>query len=99
VPENLGNNEMASFMLEILEVHYEHPKTQVAGNVTVKCRVGVKVDMGGGSVYSGEYMSRRSEQVAVMGTVQGNKRIVNETINQAVQQVFLDSKLQRFMAR
>ena len=53
----------------------------------------------GGATYSGEYLSQRSEQVAVIGTANGNKRMVNDTINQALNQVFLDSKLQRFMAR
>jgi hypothetical protein len=53
----------------------------------------------GSETYSGEYASRRSEQVAVMGTESGNQRMVNDTISQALNQIFLDSKLQRFLSR
>jgi hypothetical protein len=34
-----------------------------------------------------------------MGTAAGNRRLVNDTINQALSQIFLDSKLQRFMSQ
>ena len=86
------------FTLEIIDIDYQRPKTNVDGNVVVKCRIGVKISKDG-ATYSGEYLSQRSEQVAVIGTANGNKRMVNDTINQALNQVFLDSKLQRFMAR
>lgn len=98
VPRNLGSHDMANFTIEILDIDYQRPTSSVGGNVTVKCRVGVKVEMGN-ETYSGEYMSQRTEQVAGMGTVAGNRRMVNDTISQALNQIFLDGKLQRFMAR
>lgn len=98
VPAALGNSDMASFELQVISIDYKRPQTEVGGNVEVKCRIGVKVSINGAS-YSAEYMSRRSEQVAVIGTTKGNRRIVNETISQALNQIFLDEKLQRFMAR
>lgn len=98
VPSNLANSDMATMTLEVLDMDYERPKTNVGGNVVVKCRIGVKVNKDG-AIYSGEYLSQRSEQVAVIGTPNGNKRMVNDTINQALNRVFLDEKLQRFMAR
>lgn len=98
VPSTLGNSDMTTFTLEIIDIDYQRPKTNVGGNVVVKCRIGVKISKDG-ATYSGEYLSQRSEQVAVIGTANGNKRMVNDTINQALNQVFLDSKLQRFMAR
>ncbi len=98
VPSHLGNAQMASFTIEILDIDYQRPASNVGGNVVAKCRVGVKVEMGD-ETYSGEYRSMRSEQVALMGTPEGNRRLVNQTISQALNQIFLDSKLQRFMAR
>jgi uncharacterized lipoprotein YajG len=98
VPSNLGSSDMATMTLEVLGMDYERPKTNVGGNVVVKCRIGVKVTTSDGT-YSSEYLSRRSEQVAVIGTPNGNKRMVNDTINQALNGIFLDEKLQRFMAR
>lgn len=98
VPSNLGNSDMATMTLEVLGMDYERPKTNVGGNVVVKCRIGVKITNSNGT-YSSEYQSRRSEQVAVIGTPNGNKRMVNDTINQALNGIFLDEKLQRFMAR
>ena len=98
VPSALGNSDMIRFGLEIIDIDYQRPTTNVGGNVIVKCRIGVKVSKDG-ATYSGEYLSQRSEQVAIIGTPNGNKRMVNDTINQALNQVFLDPKLQRFMAR
>ncbi|HSC76608.1 MAG TPA: YajG family lipoprotein [Pseudomonadales bacterium] len=98
VTSALGNDDMAHFALEIIDLDYQRPQTSVGGNVVVKCRIGVKISMNG-ATYSGEYLSQRSEQVAIIGTPNGNDRMVNETINQALNQMFLDKKLQRFMAR
>ncbi len=98
VPSTLGNRDMIGFDLEIIDIDYQRPTTNVGGNVIVKCRIGVKINKDG-ATYGGEYLSQRSEQVAIIGTPNGNKRMVNDTINQALNQVFLDEKLQRFMAR
>jgi uncharacterized lipoprotein YajG len=98
VPSTMGSSDMTKFTLEIIGLDYQRPQTNVGGNVVVKCRIGVKISANG-AVYSGEYLSQRSEQVAVIGTPDGNKRMVNDTINQALNQLFLDTKLQRFMAR
>lgn len=98
VPSTLGNSDMIGFDLEIIDIDYQRPTTNVGGNVIVKCRIGVKINKDG-ATYGGEYLSQRSEQVAIIGTPNGNKRMVNDTINQALNQVFLDEKLQRFMAR
>jgi uncharacterized lipoprotein YajG len=98
VPSGLGRADMPTFKVEILDINYQRPATSVGGNVVVKCKVAVKVDKGT-ETYSGEYISQRSEQVAVMGTAEGNRKLVNQTIGQALNQIFLDSKLQRFMAR
>lgn len=97
VPSNLGNASMPSFTIEILDIDYRRPESTVAGNVTVKCRLAVRIEMGN-DVYTGEYTSQRSEQVPVVGTTAGNQRMVNETINQALTQMFRDNKLQRFLA-
>ncbi len=98
VQSSLGNSNMASMEIQVIDIDYVRPETTVGGNVTVKCRVGVRVEMGT-ETYTGEYASQRSEQVAVMGTTSGNQRMVNETISQAITQIFIDNKLQRFMAR
>lgn len=98
VPSHLGSPDMATMTLEVLDMDYERPKSNVGGNVVVKCRIGVKVTKSDGT-YSSEYLSRRSEQVAVIGTPNGNKRMVNDTINQALNGIFRDEKLQRFMSR
>lgn len=97
VPRALGNQSMASFSVEIIDIDYQRPASSVGGNVVVKCRLSVKVLMGNAS-YEGEYSSKRSEQVAVQATSSQNTRLVNETINQALEQMFRDPKLQRFMA-
>lgn len=98
VPTTLGNQDMMSFTIEVIDIDYQRPKTNVGGFVEVKCRVAVKIQTSDKN-YSGEYLSKRSEQVAVMGTAEGNRRLVNETINQALGQIFRDSKLQGFMSR
>lgn len=98
VPSSLGNYNMPSMEIQIIDIDYHRPETSVGGEVSVKCRVAVRVQMGS-ETYSGEYASRRSEQVAVMGTESGNQRMVNDTISQALNQIFLDSKLQRFLSR
>ena len=98
VPSSLGNYNMASMEIQVIDIDYRRPETSVGGNVTVKCRVGVRVEMGN-ETYTGEYASQRSEQVAVMGTTTGNQRMVNDTISQALTQIFIDPKLQRFMSR
>lgn len=98
VPATLGSQDMTSFTMEVLDIDYQRPATSVGGTVEVKCRVGVKVQANNKS-YRGEYLSKRSEQVAIMGTAAGNRRLVNDTINQALSQIFTDSKLQRFMSQ
>ncbi len=97
VPASLANRSTATFTVEIVDIDYQSPASSVAGNVVVKCRIAVKVLMGNAS-YDGEYASKRSEQVAVQATSGGNVRLVNDTVNQALEQVFRDPKLQRFMA-
>ena len=42
---------------------------------------------------------RHNPTLALMGTVEGNRRLINETVSQALNQIFLDSKLQRFLSR
>lgn len=98
VPSTLGSYDMARFDIEVTDIDYQRPATSVGGNIVVRCKVRAKVEMGQ-ETYSGEYTSQRSEQVAVMGTASGNQRLINATISQAINQIFLDSRLQRFMAR
>ena len=97
-PANLSRADAARFTVEVIDIDYRKPATNVAGNISVKCRVGVRVEMGA-ETYRGEYASQRTEQVVVTSTASGNQRMVNDTISQALNQIFLDSKLQRFMAR
>lgn len=97
VPQALANRNMASMYIEIVDIDYQRPASSVAGNVVVKCRVAVKVLMGN-ATYEGDYSSKRSEQVAVQATAGQNVRLVNDTLSQALEQIFRDPKLQRFMA-
>jgi uncharacterized lipoprotein YajG len=46
VPSTLGNSDMTTFTLEIIDIDYQRPKTNVGGNVVVKCRIGVKIKQG-----------------------------------------------------
>ena len=97
VPASMGKPSMPTFVVEVLGLDYQHPASTVAGDVTVKCRISVRVEMGA-DFYEGEYTSRRTEQVPVMPTADINKRLVNETVSQALQRMFQDSKMQRFLA-
>lgn len=97
VPVALSNRTMPVFTVEMVDIDYQRPASSVGGNVSIKCRVAVKVDMGN-STFSGEYSSKRSETVAVQATSSGNVRLVNETVTQALEQIFKDPKLQRFLA-
>jgi uncharacterized lipoprotein YajG len=97
VPASMGNSGMPAFVVEVLSLDYQRPASTVAGDVTVKCRIAVRVEKGS-AYFEGEYSSRRTEQVPVMPTAEVNKRLVNETVSQALQRMFQDPKLQRFMA-
>lgn len=97
LPASMGKPNSPTFVVEVLGLDYQHPVSTVAGDVTVKCRISVRVEMGG-DFYEGEYTSRRTEQVPVMPTAEVNKRLVNETVSQALQRMFQDSKMQRFLA-
>lgn len=97
MPRGLTSRNAASFVIEIVDIDYQRPASNVAGNVVVRCRMAVKVSMGT-ATYEGEYTSRRSEQVAVQPTSHMNVRLVNGAVSQALEQMFRDPKLQRFMA-
>ncbi len=97
-PANLSQPTTDRLMITLKNIEYQHPAVSVGGNVIVKCRLAVKIERSG-ETYNGEYLSQRSEQVALMGTVEGNRRLINETVSQALNQIFLDSKLQRFLSR
>lgn len=97
-PTSLSQPTTDRLTITLKNIEYQHPAVSVGGNVVVKCRVAVRIERSG-EIYNGEYLSQRSEQVALMGTVQGNRRLINETVSQALNQIFLDSKLQRFLSR
>ncbi len=97
LPATLDHNPASHFEINVLAIDYERPVSEIAGHVTVKCRVAVRVRMGG-ETFSGEYTSKFTEQVAVQPTANDNIRMVNQTLNQALSEIFLDPALKRFLA-